>query len=68
MKVVIIAHLYGTPGKIDELGDVCNRYGAVVESLGTTYKGVQTGVFRIYNAISLIENNLFETERERIDL
>lgn len=39
MKVVVIAHLYGTPGKIDELRAVCQRHGAVLiedaaESLG----------------------------------
>ena len=42
VRIVIIAHLYGTPGKIDELRAVCNRHGAVViedaaESLGATY-------------------------------
>ena len=46
VKVVVIAHLYGTPGKIDEIRDICNRYGAVMiedaaESFGATYKGIQ---------------------------
>lgn len=47
-------HLNGTPGKIDEIRDVCNRHGAVMiiedaaESLGASYKGVQTGVFGTY--------------------
>ena len=67
MKVVVIAHLYGTPGKIDELRDIFNWHGAVIvedaaESLGATYKGVQLGVFHIYNAISFIENNVLKTE------
>lgn len=43
VNIVIIAHLYGTPGKIDELRKVADRHGAVIiedaaESLGATYK------------------------------
>ena len=50
VKVVVVAHLYGTPGKIDELKAVCDKHGAVIvedaaESLGATYKGKQTGNF-----------------------
>ncbi len=63
IKVVVAAHLYGTPGKVDELLDVCNRNGAILiedaaESLGATYKGVQTGAFGMYNAISFNENKI----------
>ena len=50
VKVVVVAHLYGTPGKVEELKAICDRHGAVIvedaaESLGATYKGVQTGTF-----------------------
>ena len=63
VKVVVIAHLYGTPGKIDELKAVCDRHGAVIvedaaESLGATYKGVQTGSFGQYNCISFNGNKI----------
>lgn len=63
IKVVVIAHLYGTPGKIDEIREVCNRHGAVIiedaaESLGATYKGKQTGLFGTYNAISFNGNKI----------
>lgn len=63
IKVVVVAHLYGTPGKIDEIREICNRYGAVIiedaaESLGASYKGVQTGVFGTYNAISFNGNKI----------
>ncbi|MDD3362068.1 MAG: DegT/DnrJ/EryC1/StrS family aminotransferase [Hespellia sp.] len=63
VKVVVIAHLYGTPGKIEELQAVCDRYGAVIiedaaESLGATYKGVQTGNFGQYNCISFNGNKI----------
>ena len=63
VKVVVIAHLYGTPGKIDELRAVCQRHGAVIiedaaESLGASYKGIQTGAFGTYNAISFNGNKI----------
>ena len=43
VKLVVIAHLYGTPGKIDELKEICDRNGAIIiedaaESLGARYK------------------------------
>ena len=63
VKVVVIAHLYGTPGKIDELREICDRHGAVIiedaaESLGATYKGIQTGRFGIYGCISFNGNKI----------
>lgn len=63
VKVVVIAHLYGTPGKIDELKEICHRHGAVMiedaaESLGATYKGKQTGTFGDYNCISFNGNKI----------
>lgn len=62
-KVVVTAHLYGTPGKIDELREICNRYGAIMiedaaESLGATYRGKQTGSFGKYSAISFNGNKI----------
>ena len=63
VKVVVVAHLYGTPGKIDELRAVCQKHGAIIiedaaESLGATYKGVQTGTFGTYNCISFNGNKI----------
>lgn len=63
IKIVVVAHLYGTPGKIDELKEVCNRHGAIIiedaaESLGATYKGIQTGNFGEFNAISFNGNKI----------
>ena len=63
VNVVVIAHLYGTPGKIDELKAICDKHGAVIiedaaESLGATYKGVQTGTFGDFNAISFNGNKI----------
>lgn len=63
VKLVVVAHLYGTPGKIDEIKEICNRHGALIiedaaESLGATYKGIQTGKFGDFNAISFNGNKI----------
>ena len=63
VKVVVIANLYGTPAKMDELTAICKKHGAVIvedaaESLGATYKGIQTGTFGCYNAISFNGNKI----------
>lgn len=63
VKLVVMAHLYGTPGKIDELKAVCDKHNAIIiedaaESLGATYKGKQTGVFGTYNCISFNGNKI----------
>ena len=63
VKIVVVAHLYGTPGKIDEIKAVCDKHGAIIvedaaESLGATYKGVQTGTFGSFNCISFNGNKI----------
>ena len=63
VKVVVMANLYGTPAKLDEIRDICQKHNAVLiedaaESLGATYKGVQTGTFGKYNAISFNGNKI----------
>lgn len=63
VKVVVVAHLYGTPGKIDEIKAVADRHGARIiedaaESLGASYKGQQTGTFGAFNAISFNGNKI----------
>ena len=63
VKLVVVAHLYGTPGKIDEIKAVCDKYGALIvedaaESLGATYKGKQTGTFGDYGCISFNGNKI----------
>lgn len=63
VKVVVVAHLYGTPGKIDEIKAICDKHGAIIiedaaESLGATYKGKETGTFGNYNVISFNGNKI----------
>lgn len=62
-KVVVIANLYGTPAKYDEICAICQKHGAVIvedaaESLGATYKDKQTGTFGTYNIISFNGNKI----------
>ena len=62
-KLVVVANLYGTPGKMDEISAICKKHGAVIiedaaESFGATYKGIQTGNFGTYNAISFNGNKI----------
>ena len=63
VKLVVVAHLYGTPGKIDEIKKICDVHGAKIiedaaESLGATYKGKQTGIFGDFSAISFNGNKI----------
>lgn len=63
VKLVVVAHLYGTPGKIDEIKKICDIHGALIiedaaESLGATYKGIQTGNFGDFSAISFNGNKI----------
>ena len=63
VKVVVMVHLYGTPAKVDEIRAVCAKHNAVIiedaaESLGASYKGIQTGSFGTYNCISFNGNKI----------
>lgn len=63
VKIVVIAHLYGTPAKMDELMAIIRRHNAILiedaaESMGATYKGVQTGSFGKYNTVSFNGNKI----------
>ena len=63
VKIVVVANLYGTPCKFDEIRSICEENDAVLiedaaESLGATYKGIQTGNFGKYNVISYNGNKI----------
>ena len=63
VKYVMLAHLYGTPAKMDEIIAVCKKNGAVLiedaaESFGATYNGVKTGSFGDYSVISFNGNKI----------
>lgn len=63
VRIVVAAHLYGTPSKLAELQKVIEEHGAILvedaaESFGATYKGQQTGTFGKYNTISFNGNKI----------
>ena len=63
VKTVVFVHLYGTPGKIDQIREICNQHQAILiedaaESLGASFKGMPTGNFGDYNAISFNGNKI----------
>lgn len=63
VKLIVVAHLYGTPGKIDEIKRIANEHGALIvedaaESFGASYKGIQTGCFGDYSIISFNGNKI----------
>lgn len=63
VKLIVIAHLYGTPGKIDEIRAIAKKHNAIIvedaaESLGATYKGKQTGTFGDVGCISFNGNKI----------
>ena len=67
VKLVVVAHLYGTPAKMDKIKKICDAHGALIiedaaESLGAEYKldgaWVQTGSLGNYNCISFNGNKI----------
>lgn len=65
-KAVVLAHLYGTPAKLDEIVALCESYGVpliedAAESFSATYKGKQTGSFGKYGVISFNGNKIITT-------
>lgn len=57
VRMIVIAHLYGTPGKIEEIKAIADAHGALIvedaaESFGATYKGIQTGNFGTESILS----------------
>ena len=60
---IVVAHLYGTPGKIDEIRAIAKKHNAVIiedaaESLGASYRGRQTGTFGDFGCISFNGNKI----------
>ena len=63
VKLVVLAHLYGTPAKMDAIMEIVRRHGAILiedaaESMGAAYQGRQTGSFGSYNTVSFNGNKI----------
>lgn len=65
-KAVIVVHLYGTPAKLDEIIEICDKHGVpliedAAESLSSTYKGKHTGTFGKIGIYSFNGNKIITT-------
>lgn len=65
-KVVVLAHLYGVPAKMDEILGVCDKHGAILiedaaEALSATYKRRQCGTFGTCAILSFNGNKIITT-------
>ena len=65
-KAIIPVHLYGMPGKLDEILEIAGRYNIPVledsaEALGSEYKGRKCGTFGGYAALSFNGNKMITT-------
>ena len=65
-KAVIVVHLYGTPAKIEEIKEICDKHNVplvedAAESLGAIYKDKQTGTFGKYGVYSFNGNKIITT-------
>ena len=65
-KVVVLAHLYGTPAKLDEITEICRKHDAILiedaaEALGAEYKGIKCGLFGNYGILSFNGNKIITT-------
>lgn len=63
VKMIVVAHLYGSLGKIDEIRRIADEHGALIiedaaESFGATFNGTQTGCFGDYSIISFNGNKI----------
>ncbi len=62
-KLVVYAELYGFPGRVDEVKEICERHGALLiedaaEAMGATVGGRQCGSFGDYGAVSYNGNKI----------
>ncbi len=67
VKLIVLAHLYGTPGKMEEIRRIADEHGALIvedaaESFGAKYKlgdqRIETGALGGYNCISFNGNKI----------
>jgi dTDP-4-amino-4,6-dideoxygalactose transaminase len=66
VKAVIVVHLYGLSADMDKIMAICKKHKVTViedaaESLGSYYKGKQTGTFGDYGIFSFNGNKIITT-------
>ncbi len=65
-KAVMLVHLYGTPARMDEIIEICEKHNAVLiedaaEAFSATYNGKQCGTFGKYSVLSFNGNKIITT-------
>lgn len=63
VKVIVVAHLYGTLGNFEKIVEIAKKHNAVIvedaaEALGATYNGKMAGSFGDFNCISFNGNKI----------
>ena len=63
VKLVVYAELYGFPGNVKEIKEICEKYGALLvedaaEAMGASWEGKQCGSYGDYAAISYNGNKI----------
>ena len=63
VKLIVVAQLYGTPGKIGQIRKIADKHNALIvedaaESFCATYNGIQTGCFGDVSILSTNGNKL----------
>ena len=63
VKIVVSVELYGFPGRMDLIREICKKHGAILiedaaEALGATVSGKHCGSFGDYSAISYNGNKI----------
>lgn len=62
-RCVVVADLYGTPARLDEIKRICEKHKAFLiedaaEALGAAYKGKKAGTYGNFNVISFNGNKI----------
>lgn len=63
VKLVVYAELYGFPGNIKQIKEICEKHGALLvedaaEAMGALWDGVQCGSYGDYGAVSYNGNKI----------
>ena len=63
VKLVVYAELYGFPGNISEIKEICEKHGALLvedaaEAMGATWEGKECGSYGDYAAVSYNGNKI----------
>ena len=63
VKIVVMAHIYGFPGQIGRVKEICEKHGALLiedacESLGAAVGGKKTGSFGDYGVLSFYNDDI----------